>query len=158
MEGKQGALLGGGLSLLAALMLLWLTPRPLELLHLTGALAILPPLWLLAGLHLLWYLAVGALSGLLWAERFRRGGGEALWRGNTFFVWGITAASVWYILLFGKGLLLLSWLFLPVAAAALVIAVWCRFPWHRGAAAVGAACVAWPLLLFFWQMLCIFSS
>jgi hypothetical protein len=137
-------------------MLLWLTPRPLELLHLTGALSLLPPLWLLVVVHLLWYAAVGALMGVMWGER-SFAGGETLWRGITYLMWGATGVSVWYVLLFGKGLFLLSWLCLPPAVAALCVALWCWRSSPRRLAAVGAACILWPLLLFFWQLLCLFT-
>lgn len=150
---SRSALTVGAVTAAMGLLLLWLTPRPTSHLFFVQALPILPPLWLLLLCHLLCYFAAGAAAGLAWDPCRGRNREAAFWRGITFLMWGILALSVWYILLFGKGLYLLSWFCLPLSALCTAIAAVCWMTAVRRSGLIAALCILWPLLLFLWQFL-----
>ena len=145
-------LIGGGLTLAAALLMGLSVGSALPAIHALRAEAILPPVWLMS---LLWLSSFALLGGALGYLLSCPSGGalrEArLWRGATFLVLTVTLALVWYSLLFGKLLLLPSWLCLLLAAAASLTCALSWWPISRGAALIAGGCSLWQLSLFFWQ-------
>jgi hypothetical protein len=74
------------------------------------------------------------------------------WRGATALILAAVFSLVWYTLLFGKFLLLASWLCLPLSAAA---AAWCALSWgqvRRGTAMILWGVFLWETFLFFLQL------
>lgn len=150
---RRAALLWGLCALAVALLVRITAGGPDYALRLYGAGVLTPPLWL-AGL--LWFGGVflqGAAAGYLSGDT---GGGSlreaSFWRGCTCLLLALLWALLWYALLFGKGLLLLSWLCLPIGVAA---AVGCGLSWwplSRGGALVVFGYGGWLLLLFLWEL------
>lgn len=155
---RQSGLTWGGITLLTALLLLCLTPRPAAILWMVSSLSLLPPLWLLTVLHLCWYFAVGFTVGCLFSVSPGRAWDGLFWRGATMLLLGMTMAAVWYILLFGKGLILLSGLFLLPCGGAMAMTALCwRFRYPAVALSV-VVCALWPIFLFGCQLVCILSA
>lgn len=150
---RRAALLWGLGALAVALLVRITAGSPDYILRLYGAGVLTPPLWL-AGLG--WFGGIflpGAAAGYLSGAA---GGGSpreaAFWRGCTCLLLSLLWALLWYALLFGKGLLLLSWLALPIGGAA---AVGCGLSWwplSRGGATVSFGYGGWLLLLFLWEL------
>ena len=138
------SLVGGGVTLAAALLTRWAVGSPVTVLHRLEALRALPPLWLMSILWLASFAAVGMAVGYLLTCPDGSPRREALfWRGNTFLVLAVVFSLLWYVLLFGKFypvpslccLLLsagaalvcsLSWMQVkaPPAVAVLIFALW----------------------------------
>jgi hypothetical protein len=91
----------------------------LPILHLLGADALLPPLWIMGLLWLTGYVLLGAAAGYAFACSTGGPYGEAsLWRGLTFLVAEVTFSFAWYSLSFGSFLLFPAWICLLLGVAA----------------------------------------
>ena len=143
----------------AGLGVMLLTPSPLYLLHRLDATSMLPPLWILALLHLGWYAATGATLGYaLLRTPLRRASEGSFWRGCTCLVLGCMLISVWYILLFGKGALLLSWGFLPLCAGAVLLAALSLHPLKGFSLWLAIPTVLWPIFLAILHLLVLLQT
>ncbi len=146
-------LLGGGIVLTVVLLTRLAVGSPLIILHKLGATLALPPMWLMGLLWLGTYVLVGASAGYLLsfpAGNIRRD--VHLWRGCTFMVLAVGFSLVWYILLFGKFWLILSWICLCLSA---VCAVICTLSWWqigKVASIIVFGFSLWQICLFFLQL------
>ena len=132
----------------AGLGVMLLTPSPLYLLHRLDATEILPPLWILTILLLGWYAATGvSLGGAFLRAPIRRVSEGSFWRGCTCMVLGCMLLSVWYILIFGKGALLLSWVFLPLCSGAMLMAALSLHPLKGFSLWLAVPTILWPIFL-----------
>ena len=137
-----------GIPLSAGIGVMLLTPSPLYLLHRLDATSVLPPLWLMTLLHLAWYAVVGAFLGSVACHKpFRRSHEGSFWRGCTCLALGCMMMSVWYILLFGKGALLLSWGVLPLCVGMMLLAVLSLHSLRGFSLWLAIPSVLWPILL-----------
>ncbi len=145
-------LIGGGVTLTAALLTRLTVGSPLAVVHKLEAFLILPPLWLMSLLWLSAFILMGAAAGHLLACPMGSAKREAcLWRGSTFMVLAVVFSLVWYTLLFGKLFLLPSWLCLLLSAAAALV---CGVSWRQvawGAASVALGFALWQITLFLLQ-------
>ena len=145
--------IGGGVTLLMALLTRACTGSPLAVVHKLNAESLLPPLWLLGTMWLLAYALMGGGAGNLLCRRVGGAHNEALlWRGAAFFVLSIVLSLVWYTLLFGKLCVFPAWLCLvPSAAAALMCALsWWRL--NRFTALIAVGFFLWQTALFLMQL------
>ncbi len=143
------ARIGGGVAVAAAVAVRVATGGASVMWHRWGAGAVLPPLWVLSLLWLGGFFAVGAtVGGLVLAPRRGPAWEAAMWRGCTCLIVSLGGALMWYALLFEKGTAVLSWLCLPVAAAAAVAGgmAWQRV--DRRGALIAYGWAIWLALLF----------
>lgn len=120
--------IGGGLSLLGALLVRLRAGSPLPLLHLLGTTTHLPPLWLMGALWLTGFFLFGCVVGEMLV--CRAPGSRAAWRGRGFS-YGLIAyllALAWYPLLFAASWL---WFSLLCQMAATAAALCCALCWIR---------------------------
>ncbi len=140
---RLAALIGGGVAVAAALLVRLAAGGAWSMVHHLGAGEVLPPLWILGCLWLGGFFAVGAAIGGLVVAPSRGAAIEAdMWRGCTCAVISLSGALIWYMLLFGKGALFLSWLCLPVALVVMLPGV---ISWSRVSAAATVVAVGWGL-------------
>lgn len=119
---------GGGLSLLGALLVRLRAGSPLPLLHLLGTATRLPPLWLMGVLWSAGFFLFGCAAGEMLV--CRAPGSRAAWRGRGF-PYGLISyilALAWYPLLFSASWL---WFSLLCQAAATAAALCCALCWIR---------------------------
>ena len=136
------------ISLSAGIGIMLLTPSPLYLLHRLDATGILPPLWFMSLLQLAWYALVGAFLGSVACHApFRFSCEGSFWRGCTCLALGCMMMSVWYVLLFGKGALLLSWVFLPLCVGMLLLATLSLHPLKGFSLWPALPMVLWPIFI-----------
>ncbi len=151
---KITTLLGGGLSLAAAILVRLLTENPRLVLHRLAAGCHLPPLWFLGFVWLAGFCLLGAAMGFLLGNLCCGGSTHRealLWRGSTCLILALVISLVWYVLLFGKFSLFFSWLCLPLAMA---LALLCALSWwrlSRGASLILGGYALWMLCLFLLQ-------
>ena len=144
---------------MAGLGVLLLTPSPIYLLHRLNAMDILPPLWILTVLHLAWYAATGALLGrTMTCSPFNRATEGDLWRGCTGVILGTMLLSVWYILLFGKGILFLAWFFIPLCVGAILLSALSLHTLRGFSIWLYLPCIAWPLFLSILHLLVLLQA
>lgn len=156
---KNILLIFAALPFLAGLGVILLTPSPLYLLHRLDATEILPPLWILTILLLGWYAAAGVfLGGAFLRTPKGRASEGSFWRGCTCLVLGCMLLSVWYILLFGKGTLLLSWVFLPLCTGAMLMAVLSLHPLRGFSLWPAVPTVLWPIFLAILHLLVLLQT
>ncbi len=146
-------LIGGALTLAAALLTRLTVGSPLAVVHKLEAFLILPPLWVLSLVWLMHFAILGAAAGYLLACPAHNPVREAaMWRGCTFMVLAAVFSLVWYTLLFGKLCLLPSWICLLLSAGAALV---CALSWRtlgKGAFAAALAFALWQIGLFFLQL------
>lgn len=133
-------LIGGGVAVSVAVAVAVMAGGPLRMWHELQAGEVLPPLWLCALMWLASFAVVGAAVGVLIVSP--QGGAArqaSLWRGCTAMTVSVCGALMWYVWLFGKGVVWGSWLCLPVATAAAVAGViaWWRVSVWATVAALG---------------------
>jgi tryptophan-rich sensory protein len=152
-------LVGGGAALAAALLTRLAAGSPAATVHQLEAFLPLPPLWLMGLLWLSAFALAGAAAGEMLTVPCPSPRVEALaWRGATALILAVVFSLVWYTLLFGKFLLLASWLCLPLSAAA---AAWCALSWgqvNRRAACILWGFALWEAFLFFLQLAVLFHA
>lgn len=140
------ALLGGGITLFAALLTRRAVGSPLTVLHRLEALPIIPPLWVMGLLWLASFALLGLSLGYLLTCPLENPKKEALfWRGSTFLVLAAVFSLLWYALLFGKFYPLPSWFCLLLSSAA---ALACTASWIQIRKAPAVAI----LLFSLWQV------
>lgn len=145
--------LGGGLTLLAALIVRFWCGSPYPLLHTLQAEEVLPPVWLLGLLWLAGFFLLGALCGAMLG---RMGGGpvQTAWRfrGGMYFLLAVMLGLVWYPLLFCAQAMWLSWLVLLLSIAMVVLCTlcWMRVWWLVSVAGIGY--LIWQVALLFMQL------
>lgn len=153
------ALVGGGVTLSAALLTRWTVGSPLVVLHRLEALPILPPLWFMSLLWLASFALVGLSLGYLSACTEGNPKREALfWRGSTFLVLATVFSLLWYTLLFGKFYPLPSWLCLLFSAVA---ALACAASWmhiKRAPAVTVLLFALWQTYLLLLQLTVLFHT
>lgn len=125
-------------------------------LHQMGISEIVPPVWLMSLLWLLWYFALGAVCGAVLA-----GHGAcsvAAWRGTVFFVLMLGLGLVWYPLFFGRqavGLCLL------ITVLLLILCVLCALNWQQLSLVAGAVIYLhglWLVYMLILQVACVFQT
>ena len=126
---KTCALVGGGLGLVGSIAVATVVGSPLPVLHVLGADAILPPLWILGLLWLMGYALLGAAAGYVLACLFRGSCRDTpLWKGLTFWVVEYTLSLAWYCLCFGSFTLFPAGLCLLIGVVAGIL---CTLSWFR---------------------------
>lgn len=126
---KTCALVGGGLGLVGSIAVATVVGSPLPVLHVLGADAILPPLWILGLLWLTGYALLGAAAGCVLACLFRGSCRDTpLWKGLTFWVVEYTLSLAWYCLCFGSFTLFPAGLCLLIGVVAGIL---CTLSWFR---------------------------
>ena len=126
---KSWILAGGALFFAVVVLVKYQMPPPHVLLHSTGCYERLPPLWLLG---LLWYgsyaLMGCALGHILSLRHISCDGNGSRYLGAFLLLAGAVLGIVWYMLLFGKQVVLLSWLLKSIELALLFgsVYVWIR--------------------------------
>ena len=139
------ALVGGGVTLTAALLTRWAVGSPLPVMHRLEAIRPLPPLWLMSLLWLASFALLGMAIGYLLTCPDGNPRREALfWRGNTFLVLAVVFSLLWYTLLFGKFYPVPSWCCLLLSVAAALV---CAFSWIQ----VKTAAAVSVLIFALWQ-------
>lgn len=153
-----GTWIGGGVTAAAALIVRLWAGSPLPLLHTVGAAVRLPPLWL-AGL--LWFAAFFAFGCAAGTALTGRGGGpvQSAWRlrGSLYALLAVSAALLWYPMLFSSALL---WLSLPLPLLSCAAAVLCALCWahlRRTSVLPAAAFCCFMLYLFLLQLFIVFT-
>ncbi len=153
------AFIGGGVAVAGALVVCWLSENPRLVWHRLAAGCVLPPFWVMSLAWLLGFFLLGMAAGLLFSSCPHSAAHEAiLWKGATYLLLAAVLALSWYILLFGKFLLLLSWLaLLPTMAAALYAAIlWWRLSPLCGGILGGYA--LWMLVLLILELAVMLQS
>lgn len=150
---KTSMLIGCGVGAFLAVFPRLAVGSPLTILRLSGADALIPPLWLMSLLWLAVCVLLGAAAGIALSCVGRSGMQDALrWRGMTFLVVEVTFSFAWYSLSFGSFLLLPSCLCLLGAVAAGGL---CTLSWisaQRSAAILSLTGVLWHLWLLLLQI------
>lgn len=141
------------------LSVILLSPSPLTVLHRLNALVVLPPLWLLTLLHLAWHALFGWLlvSAFLGHRKSPAHEGE-LWRGCTCMSVALGMIISWYVLLFAKGAVLLSWMFLPSAGFLIVLCALDHRRFQRGSLIGYILLFFWPLMLSFLHLVVLLQA
>lgn len=120
-----------------------------------GIREVLPPVWLLSLLWLLWYFVLGAtLGGVLYT--YGKNCIDA-WRGACFFLLMIGVGFLWYPLFFVRQSFLLS---LIVLLAVIELAVVAALQWQSLSVLAGAVLwlhVLWLFYMTILQLICLFG-
>ena len=111
-----------------------------------GIRELIPPVWLMSLLWMLWYFLLGAVLGAILYAYGRNCIGA--WRGAFFFLLMIFVGFLWYPLFFVKQQLVLSLLVIVVAAGLCAV---CALHWQ--CLSLGAGVVLWLHLLWMLYML-----
>lgn len=138
---KSWVLPGGALFLLAVIFVKYQMPSPHVLLHSIQGYERLPPLWLLG---LLWYgsyALIGCVLGHIFSLRhISCEGNGSRYLGAFLLLAGAVLGVVWYMLLFGKQAVLLSWILMGIELVLLFggVYVWTRVSKTAVILAIGA--------------------
>ncbi|MBQ2806552.1 MAG: tryptophan-rich sensory protein [Clostridia bacterium] len=120
-----------------------------------GIREVIPPVWLMGLLWLLWYFVLGAtLGGVLYTYGKNCIGA---WRGACFFLLMIGVGYLWYPLFFVRQNLALS---LAVILAVIVLAAVCALQWQTLSVLAGAVLwlhVLWLIYMLILQLICLFG-
>lgn len=151
-----GAVLCGTLMLAAAMLTRAWAGAPYEGIHRMGIGEVIPPVWLMSLLWLLWYFLLGAVCGGVLSAH----GGCCIgaWRGAFFFVLMLGLGLVWYPLFFVRhatGLCVL------ITVVLIGLCVLCALNWQGmslAAAAVLYLHALWLIYMLILQIACIFSA
>lgn len=106
--------------------------NPFEMLHIFGADALFPPMWIFNLLCLVWMFLSGCAAGrmisLVWKCRVGGRNESYAYGGGLFFIALFFLTLLWYPLFFSMGFL---WLCLAVALTSLIFSVICAMLWRR---------------------------
>ncbi|MBR2446957.1 MAG: tryptophan-rich sensory protein [Clostridia bacterium] len=120
-----------------------------------GIREVLPPVWLMGFLWLLWYFALGAtLGGVLYT--YGKNCIDA-WRGTCFFLLMIGVGFLWYPLFFVRHYFLFS---LIVLLAVIALAAVCALQWQKLSPMAGIVMwlhVLWLFYMTVLQLICLFG-
>ena len=151
-----GAVLCGTLTLAAAMLTRAWAGAPYDGIHRMGIGEVIPPVWLMALLWLLWYFGLGAVCGGVLTSH----GGCSIgaWRGACFFVIMIFLGLVWYPLFFSRCALGLCVL---LTVLLIGLCVLCALNWQNlslAAAAVLYLHALWLIYMLVLQVACVFRT
>ena len=120
-----------------------------------GIRELIPPVWLMSLLWMLWYFILGAVLGAILCTYGHNCIGA--WRGACFFLLMIGVGFLWYPLFFVKQNLVLSLLVIVLTA---ILCTVCALHWQclsLGAGAVLWLHLLWLLYMLILQLVCLFG-
>ena len=151
-----GAMLGGALMVVAGMLTRAWAGAPYEGILRMGLGEVIPPVWLMTLLWLLWYFGLGATCGGVLTVH--GGCSVTAWRGACFFLLMAGLGFLWYPLFFLRNALGLCILICLVLIALCVL---CAINWQNlslVAAAFLYLHALWLLYLLILQVICIFYT